>query len=192
MLRFGALVLLILAATGEAVPGAAHGGTTFLVRLVEIEVTLKPIAGPVMVNNCVIVAPDGGAHLELRRQEFYDGRASLVTYKTVLNRDAVANLRRILDADQIRTLPPFVSVFPANFDPMHSVTAEIQRGSGVQMVGYVEGGGEGPVNATEVRQNWLRSADAMRSLVEWFHAAKSLRGHDWNKVPNRSNGVCGK
>jgi hypothetical protein len=41
---------------------------------------LKPTAGPNNVGNCMIVYPDGRLHLELRRQEFFYGPASIVSY----------------------------------------------------------------------------------------------------------------
>ena len=48
-----------------------HGA--FLVRIDETELTLHPTAGPNNVGDCLVVASDGRAHLELRRQEFLNG-----------------------------------------------------------------------------------------------------------------------
>jgi hypothetical protein len=47
----------------------------------EIEVSMHPTAGPNNVGNCLVIADDGRAYLELRRQEFFNGHATIATTK---------------------------------------------------------------------------------------------------------------
>src|SRR3989442_12789873 len=56
-----------------------------LVRMGETELTMHPTAGHSNVENCLVIAPDGRAHLELLRQEFFNGRATLASYEGTLN-----------------------------------------------------------------------------------------------------------
>ena len=55
-----------------------------LVRMSDSWMTLHPNAGPIIIENCVVVSPNGHFHLELRRQEFF-GAATLNTYEGLLN-----------------------------------------------------------------------------------------------------------
>jgi hypothetical protein len=147
----------------------------FLVRMVEVELTLHPAAGPNNVGNCLVVAPDGRAHLELRRQEFLNGRASLSSYEGVLNSKELDVLQAIL-------VPPL--------DSFHWAKAKISRPSGIQEIGYFEWHGEAPANAAGAAEAWSRSALAMRPLIEWFHGLKST--FPWKRVGNPKSGVCGE
>lgn len=63
--------------------------TALLVRMFEREMSLQPTAGPHNVGNCLTVALDGRAHLELRRQEFGTGGATLSTYERTLSQEEV-------------------------------------------------------------------------------------------------------
>src|SRR6266436_978402 len=81
----------------------------FLVRMDETELTMHPTAGPNNVANCLVVSLDGRAHLELRRQEFFNGRASLASYEGTLNPKELDILRTILNGDAIRSLPQFAT-----------------------------------------------------------------------------------
>jgi hypothetical protein len=160
-----------------------------LVRMAETELTLHPTAGPNNVGNCLVVAPDGRAHLELRRQEFLNGRASLTSYEGVLNPRELNILQTILDGDAIRSLPQFVIPIPPLIS-FHLTKAKISRPSGIQEIGYFEWQGEAPANAASAGENWSRSALAMKPLVEWFHSLKST--YQWKRVPNPKSGVCGE
>jgi hypothetical protein len=83
---------------------------------------LHPTAGPNNIGNCLVVARDGRAHLELRRQEFFNGRASAVSYEGILNPKELDILQRILDRDAIRSLPRFVIPALLGNDLPHCVT----------------------------------------------------------------------
>ena len=162
-----------------------------LVRMDETELTMHPTAGPNNVGNCLVVAPDGHAHLELRRQEFFNGRATLVSYEGTLTPKELDILRTILDGDAIRSLPQFVMpATPMGVDSFHATTAKISRPSGIQEIGYFEWQGKAPENAASARENWSRSATAMKPLVEWFHSLKST--FPWKRVSNPRTGVCGE
>jgi len=153
----------------------------FVVRMDETELTMHPTAGPNNVGNCLVVAPDGRAHLELRRQEFLHGRASLVSYEGTLNPKELDILRTILDGEMIRSVPQFV--MPATsmgVDSYHVITAKIPRPSAIQDIGYFEWQGKAPENAASAGESWSRSAAAMKPLVEWFHSLKSM--YSWKCV----------
>jgi hypothetical protein len=158
----------------------------------ETELTMNPSAGPNNVGNCLVIEPDGRARLELRRQEFFNGLASLASYEGKLNPQELEILRTILDGDAIRSLPQFVlPETPMAVDSFHAATAKILRPSGIQEVGYFEWKGKAPANAATAGENWSRSALAMKPLVEWFHSVKSARDR-WKRVPNPSSGFCGE
>jgi hypothetical protein len=76
---------------------------SFLLRISEWHTTLRPTAGPNNLGNCMIVYPDSRLHLELRRQEFFDGRASFVSYEGTLSTQELIDLRSILDSDAVRS-----------------------------------------------------------------------------------------
>jgi hypothetical protein len=161
----------------------------FLVRMVEVELTLHPAAGPNNVGNCLVVAPDGPAHLELRRQEFLNGRASLSSYEGVLNSKELDVLQAILDGDAIYSLSQVIIPVPP-LDSFHWAKAKISRPSGIQEIGYFEWHGEAPANAAGAAEAWSRSALAMKPLIEWFHGLKST--FPWKRVGNPKSGVCGE
>jgi hypothetical protein len=186
------LIALVLSGSfafppAQTAPTRQNG--TFLVRIDETELTLQPTAGPNNVGNCLVVALNGRAHLELRRQEFLNGRASLASYEGMLNQKELDILQTILDGDPIRSLTQFVVPTPplASF---HVLTSKISRPSGIQEIGYFEWQGEAPANAASAKENWSRSALAMKPLAEWFHSLKST--YPWKRVPNPKSGVCGE
>ena len=165
--------------------------TRALVRMDETELSNHPTAGPNNIGNCFVVAQDGRAHLELRRQEFLNGRATLATYEGTLNAKQLDILGTILGADAIRSLPQFVTpTTPMGADSFHVITAKINRPADVQEIGYFEWQGKAPENAASARENWSRSATAMKPLVEWFHSLKST--FPWKRVSNPRTGVCGE
>jgi uncharacterized protein (TIGR02391 family) len=68
------LLPLLLAAGLAGNAEEHHCLKPFIVRISENWSTLNRTAGPNNFSNCLIVMPDGRLHLELRRQEFFDGR----------------------------------------------------------------------------------------------------------------------
>jgi hypothetical protein len=189
-------LIAVLLLSGLGVAGARNISTrqhdgAFLVRMNEAELSMNPTAGPNNVSNCILVASDGHAHLELRRQEFFNGRATLATYEGALKPREVDILRSILEGDAIGSLPQFVTpTTPMGVDLYHVVTAKIPRPTGIAEVGYIEWQGKAPENAATAGENWSRSAVAMKPLVEWFRSIKST--YQWKRVSNPQSGVCGE
>jgi hypothetical protein len=170
---------------------STHQHRALLVRMDETELTMLPTAGPNNVGNCLVVAPDGHAHLELRRQEFFNGHATVATYEGMLKPNELDIVRTVLEGDAIRSLPQFVMpTTPMSVDSYHVITAKISRPSGIQEIGYFEWQGEAPANAPSARESWSHSAAAMKPLVEWFHSLKST--YPWKRVSNPKSGVCGE
>ncbi|HJT01921.1 MAG TPA: hypothetical protein VJ756_22705, partial [Terriglobales bacterium] len=147
-----------------------------------------------IVGNCVVVSTNGRAHLELRRQEFA-GRAMLTTYQSRLNKNELAILQRLLTADALKTLSPFIAP-PTHLDSYqvsgwYDITAEIPRDASLQQIGYFEPTGEKrPIGTAEMRARWSRSSAAMHPLVEWFHAFRTDKR--WMQISNPKSGVCGQ
>lgn len=187
-MRLSLVLLVVLASVAVC---AARQKRTLLVRMNETELSIHPTAGPNTISNCLVVAPDGHAHLELRRQEFFNGHATEVTYSGTLNAKQVDILRTILQDKAIHSLPRFVTpTTPMSVDSFHAVSAKIYSASDVQEIGYFEWQGKAPENAESVGENWSRAAIAMKPLVEWFHSLKST--FSWKRVTNPTSGVCGE
>ena len=106
-MRLKVLLPLVLAA-GLVGQAAEHPlPKPFIVRISEQWSTLNPTAGPNNLSNCLTVMPDGRLHLELRRQEFFDGTVTAVTaYESALDSEAIGILRGILDDARVSTLHP--------------------------------------------------------------------------------------
>lgn len=192
-MRHRLIAFLLLSGSAFLVAQSISTGRNgaFLVRLNEAETALQPTAGPNSVDNCLVVAADGRAHLELRRQEFLNRGASLVSYEGTLNPKELDILRMILDGEAIRSLPQFVMpATPMGVDSFNVITAKIPRSSGIQDIGYFEWQGKASENAASSGENWSRSAAAMKPLVEWFHSLKST--YPWRRVPSPRTGVCGE
>lgn len=162
-----------------------------LLRLDATDLSTHPTAGPNNVANCLVVAPDGRAILELRRQEFFNGHATQTTYQGTLNAKQLDFLRAILGGDAIRSLPQFIKpTTPMVVDSFHVITARINRPPDIQEIGYFEWQGKAPENAASAGENWSRAATAMKPLVEWFHSLKST--FRWRRVFNPTKDVCGE
>jgi hypothetical protein len=191
--KLGALSLLFGVITAQAAAGQSPTtpSESFLLRTSEWHTTLKPTAGPNNVCNCMIVYPDGRLHLELRRQEFFDGRASFVSYERNLSTEELASLRSILDSDAVRSLqavhPPSA---PMDADGWESFTAEIRRATEKQTVGTFTWHGAGPKNSEDDARAWREAGVALQPLIDWSHLVKSDRPA-LRRVPN-SNSVCGQ
>ena len=164
----------------------------FVVRISEGWSTLRPTSGPNNFSNCLIVMADGRMHLELRRQEFFDGRPVLTTYESALDSKEIEILRSILDDAGLSTLHPFVGpLVPMNVDDWQVFTAEIERGAQVQRVGYVAWDGQGPNNPEGDKIAWKDASITLKPLLEWAHAAKSSKSSNWRQVRNPKT-TCGQ
>jgi hypothetical protein len=192
-MKFGALSLLFgvivaQAAAGQSPPAPSD---SFLLRTSEWHTTLKPTAGPNNVGNCMIVYPDGRLHLELRRQEFFYGPASFVSYERNLSIQELASLRSILDSDAVRRLKTVPSPrVPMVADDWESFTAEIRRPIKMQNVGTFTWHGAGPKNSEDDKRAWQESGLALQLLIDWSHGVKSDRP-ELRRIRN-SNSVCGQ
>jgi hypothetical protein len=177
----------VAAQTGKPAPHP------FLLRMFEHEMTLQPVAGPNNVENCIVVFPDGHFHLELRRQEFFDGKATLAVYESSLNPQGLERLQMILDSEDIKRLPAFVQPVPP-FDPQgwHGLSGKIMRASGVQVIGYFDWQGKGPGNSDSDKREWQESQVALKPLVEWFHSVKSFKTPNWRQVSRKKGNLCGE
>ena len=172
---------------------AQHSKTSrsFSLRIFETQARLEPSAGPITTMTCVVVFPDGLAHLELRRQEMFRLPTSLTSYEYSLNNMEISRLRGMLNTESVTTLPEWVQPsIPMSVHEWHGVSAEISRDTKVQEIGYFEWEGDGPNNAGQAQETWSRSKTAMQPLIEWFHAFKS--DFQWKHVSNPKEGVCGR
>ena len=192
-MRINICLPLVLAA-GLVGHAAEHSlPKPFIVRISESWSTLHPTAGPNNLNNCIIVLPDGRVHLELRRQEFFDGKmaTALTTYESVLDNKALGILQSILDDAGVSTLQPFVQpVVPMDVDDWQAFSAEIGRGAQVQQVGYLTWHGEGPNNPEGDKSAWKEASGALKPLVEWSRSVKSYKTN-WRRVRNPKT-FCGQ
>jgi hypothetical protein len=181
-------VMTVQAAAGQSPTTASE---SFLLRTSEWHTTLRPTAGPNNVGNCMIVYPDGRLHLELRRQEFFYGPASFVSYERNLSIEELASLRSILDSDVVRSLeavhPPSA---PMNGDYFGWFTAEIWRPTKIQSVGTLTLHGAGPKNSEDDARAWREAGVALQPLIDWSHLIKSDRP-ELRRIPN-SDSVCGQ
>ena len=170
-MKLGALSLLLGVMTAQA--ATKQTPTTqsepFLLLISEFHATDKPTAGPHSVGNCMIVYPGGRLHLELRRQEFFYGPASLLTYEGTLSTHELMFLRSILDSDAVKDLPvEHQPSGPMNPDLFGWFTAEIRRPTAVQHARVV-----------------------LQPLIDWSHRIKSDNPPELRRVPN-SDLVCGQ
>jgi len=108
-MKFTALSMFVGVVTVQVAAGQTPvtSSELFLLRISEAQVSMRPTAGPNNVSNCMIVYPDGRLHLELRRQEFFDGKASVASYEGRLSNQELASLRSVLDSDSVRNLHMF-------------------------------------------------------------------------------------
>jgi hypothetical protein len=191
-MRITVVLPLVLAA---GLVGHAFGQSLakpFIVRISEGQTSTKPTAGPNNASNCLIVLPDGRLHLELRRQEFLNGRAVLTTYQSALDGKEIGILLRILDDTALRALQPFAQpVPPLNADDWQVFTAEIVRGSRMQQVGYFTWRGNGPSNPEADKAARKEASDKLQHLVEWSRSVKSSGPLNWRRVPNPKT-ACGQ
>jgi len=181
-------VMLTQIAEGGA---SNHDPRSVLLRVSDVRTSLKPTAGPNNVNNCLIVYTDGRLHLELRRQEFFFGKASYLSYEGVLSDRDLTFLRSILESSDVKNLPtPPSPKPPLASDHFSWFTAEISRGSGVQEAGYFAWDGE-PKPSEGDEKVWEKERRVLEPLAEWVGSTKSLDHAGWKKVRN-ADSVCGR
>jgi hypothetical protein len=173
-MKLGALSLLLGAMTAQAATGRTPTTPSepFLLLTSELHTTYKPTAGPNTVGNCMIMYPDGRLHLELRRQEFFYGPASIVSYEGNLPPEELTSLRSILDSDAVRSLqavhPPRL---PLQGDDFGWFTAKIWRATKVQKVGTGTWNGSSP--SEDDARAWREEGPALQPLIDWSHRVKS-------------------
>jgi hypothetical protein len=187
------LAVAVICATPVAPQTQTSSDGNPLVRMWDSWTTLHPTAGPNNIENCVVVHPDGQFHLELRRQEFLDGRAALHIYEGTLDAGSVQTLKNLLDADAIKKLAtPKLPRFPLSDDaPLEGFSAAISRTDRTQDVGYFVVKARGPDNPDTVVQEWQESQMALQPLVEWFRALKTFKTPAKHRVSNSRSTVCG-
>lgn len=190
--RFPILIRVVVVLAGHVAAQTRNAEPDPLVRMFDSWTTLHPAAGPITIENCVVVGNDGRFHLELRRQEFMDDRATLNIYEGVLNNKSIQILKNLLDADAIRKLPTSKSPkFPLlQEDWLEGFRAEISRGQDTQDVGYYVFKPEGPDNPDSVVKGWQESQTALQPLVEWFRALKTYKDPAKRLVSNSKSTLC--
>lgn len=187
----GILGLLLLCAMVALIPagGSSRDSRSILLRVSDWETYLRPIAGPNNVGNCLIVYTDGRLRLQLRRQEFFRGKANYSTYEGALSKQDLASLYAILDDGNVRKLPelrlPKLPLASAHFEWF---TAEIYREGSVQKVGYSAWEGE-PRPSEDDRSAWQDQRVALQPLVQWSRGVKSFDDAAWRQTQN-ANSVC--
>jgi hypothetical protein len=191
-MKLGALSLLLGVMTAQA--ATKQTPTTqsepFLLLISEFHATDKPTAGPHSVGNCMIVYPGGRLHLELRRQEFFYGPASFVSYEGNLSTQELTSLRSILDSDAVKSLhavqPPST---PLHADDFGWFTAEIWRSTKTQTVGTYSLHSTGPKNPEDNERAWQEAGIVLQPLIDWSHRVKSVQPPELARIPN-VNSVC--
>ena len=187
-------ILGLILACGMVTQIADRGATyadskSVLVRIADVETSLKPTAGPSSVSNCLIVYETGRLHLELRRQEFFRGNASLATYKAVLPQNDLVSLHSMLDSAAVRKLPDTRKPkLPLSSDHFGWFAAEIHEAGAIHKVGYPFWDGELKPSEDE-SVVWEAQRAALQPLVEWSRLIKRDNYVSWRKVRN-TNSVC--
>jgi hypothetical protein len=164
----------------------------FLVRMSDSWITRHPSAGPIAIQNCVVVSPNGHFYLELHRQEFF-GTGTLNIYEGLLNEKEVRILQDILETEKIRHLPGFAAPrsLPGDWDWVEAFDAVISRGNGDQEAGYVSLKWNGPHNTDNQEAAWQDSKTILQPLVEWFRALKTYEEPPRKRVSNKKSTACG-
>jgi hypothetical protein len=183
------LLVMRIQAEGQATTTPSE---SFLLRTSEWHMTLKPTAGPNNVGNCMIVYPSGRLHLELRRQEFFYGPASFVSYEGTLSNQQLTELRSILDSAAVNTLQlvtwPTGGIHSQDFQWF---TAEIQRPTKTQRVGTYSLNIADAKNSENDERASREAGIALQPLIDWSHRVKSSGPPELRIVPN-SDSVCGQ
>ena len=189
--QFG-LVACVFVASALFGQAASVESPRSLVRMADSWITLHPSAGPITIQNCVVVSPSGHFHLELHRQEFF-GSSTLNTYEGLLNEKQVRLLQDILETEKVKHLPGFTAprTLPGDWDWVESFDAVISRGNGDQEAGYVLVKGAGPQTPDNQEAAWKDSKAILQPLVEWFRALKTYEVPPRKRVSNKKSNFCG-
>lgn len=127
----------------------------FVVQIYQLRIDLHPNGG--VSSTCAVVMPEATLHIEKRVQRLPKRTATLKIFESKLTQAQLQDLRRLLDEDDIRILPPFV--FPTGRVGPHGFSAyeaKIARGTQVQDVGYVK--------ITQTESTSSRSTSSYKSL----------------------------
>jgi hypothetical protein len=191
-MKVAAWSLLLLVMRIQAEGQATTTPSESFLRTSEWHMTLKPTAGPNNVGNCMIVYPSGRLHLELRRQEFFYGPASFVSYEGTLSNQQLTELRSILDSAAVNTLQlvtwPTGGIHSQDFQWF---TAEIQRPTKTQRVGTYSLNIADAKNSENDERASREAGIALQPLIDWSHRVKSSGPPELRIVPN-SDSVCGQ
>jgi hypothetical protein len=191
-MKLAAWSLLLMTTVQAAGQTPTTRSESFLLRTWEWHTTLKSTAGPNNVGNCMIVYPDGRLHLELRRQEFFYGPASLVSYEGMLSTQQLTDLRSILDSDAVKSLQLVTSpTGDIHADDWQWFTAEIQRPTKTQKVSTYSLHTADPKNSENNEKASHEAAIALQPLIDWSHRVKSFNPPELRSIPN-SQSVCGR
>jgi hypothetical protein len=175
--------VMLLSAVTVAQRGEAD--TPYLLRVVESDATTRYVAGPHIMENCLLVEGDGSMYLQLRRLEIIGEPPTLLAFEAKLKPEWMKRLRAILDEEKLTTLAPYKGpVLPLDgHDLSHWFGAEINRGSTLQHVGYFNWEGKGPRNEQGDKERWNEARTILGPLAEWSRSAKMSNALKWQAVP---------
>jgi len=182
-LAISSLLLVWMAVQVAAGQTSTPQSELFLVRISDVQVNMTPTAGPNTVGNCMVAYPGGRSYLELHRQEFFYGSASVVGYEGKLSAQELTNLRAILDSAAVKSLLPFpMPTLPMASHDFWSFIAEIQRGTEVQKVGTLAWQGRAPKNSEEHQSAWEHAGLVLQPLIQWARSVKSIKPPEWQEM----------
>jgi hypothetical protein len=131
-------------------------------------------------HTCVFVLPDGHLHLEKRSQRLRDRTATMRTFDYSLDTAQLAELRRLLDDEEMRHLPTYTQpTLPMGTTRSHGLNAKIARSTGGQSVGYWTWNGGGPSTSPNsmpesTKEAWKQSEAKLRPLTDWLRSIERL------------------
>jgi len=132
-------------------------------------------------HTCILVMPNGRFHLESRVQHLPSSVAKAKIFDYSLDSQQLQRLRDILDDEKIRQLAAYQSPpMPMAVAWSRGFNANIERGTGIQNVGYWTWRGGTPTaspnSAPEsVKKTWQESEIALGPLIDWLHGIESLQ-----------------
>jgi|SRR5579864_830127 len=167
-----ALTIMFTQASNALQDEPKTGG--FIVQIYQLQLDLRSNGG--VLSTCALVTPQATLHVEKRVQRLPKRKATLKIFESKLTSAQLQDLRRLLDEDNIRTLPTFV--FPTGRVGTHGFSAyeaKIARGTQVQDVGYVK------ITETDLTSNKFTSSNknldksgsasekALDPLLQWLN-----------------------
>jgi hypothetical protein len=172
------LLLIVLDALVSPTQSAQQKSAGLIVTLSEFQVGKRP--PELNYNSCINVWTDGRFHLE-RRLMPMTAPATLLTYDSSLPDVQFQEVKKILESDSVRHLPPLVAADPSAAKTwVRGVEMSITRDGTVQKTGYFEWGTHDPGNAAQPAHDVVNSpqaevSSAFKPLEEWFHHVTSIR-----------------